>query len=66
MNLMKIIKYTNCKNIDVIFEDGSISCNKLYSDFKKGNIKRPTDYAQIGEISYTSKNEKTRRGHSSR
>ena len=57
-HLMKIIKYTNCKNIDVIFEDGSISYNKRYSDFKKGNIKRPTDYVQIGEVSYTSKKEK--------
>ena len=53
--LMKIIKYINSKNIDVIFEDGSVVHNKRYGDFKKGNIKKPI---KIGEISYTSKNEK--------
>ena len=37
--LMKIIKYINSKNIDVIFEDGSVVHNKRYGDFKKGNIK---------------------------
>lgn len=36
---MKIIKYENCENIDVQFENGYISKNNTYVNFKRGNIK---------------------------
>lgn len=36
---MEIIKYTNSKDIDVMFEDGNIVSGKTYSNFNKGKIK---------------------------
>lgn len=38
---MTIIKYSNCDDIDVIFEDGTRVCNKQYANFKKGGIEHP-------------------------
>ena len=43
---MTIIKYENRTNIDIQFEDGSISYNKCYSAFKKGKIKHPIRYEE--------------------
>lgn len=43
---MIIISYKNNSNIDVQFEDGSISYNKYYSAFKKGEIKHPIRYKE--------------------
>lgn len=37
--MMEIIKYKNVKNIDVIFEDGTIIYNRQVSDFLRGEIK---------------------------
>lgn len=39
---MKIVKYENTRNIDVMFEDGTIVKNINYSNFKKGAVKTPT------------------------
>lgn len=36
---MRIIRYGGCDDIDVIFEDGTISKNRTYQSFKKGTIK---------------------------
>jgi len=36
---MEIIEYTNCKNCDVVFENGFIVKNREYSDVKKGAVK---------------------------
>ena len=38
---MRIIKYNNCQDIDIQFEDGTIIKNREYSKFKKGEIKNP-------------------------
>lgn len=46
--VMKIIAYRNCRDIDVQFEDGTISTEKSYQNFKNGNItcsKRPCNNA---------------------
>lgn len=40
---MKIIKYKNANNIDVMFENGYICYNTHYKYFKKGNIISPYD-----------------------
>jgi hypothetical protein len=37
--LMTIIAYRDCYDIDVMFEDGAIVRNKAYSNFKTGSIK---------------------------
>ncbi|MGL4453116.1 MAG: hypothetical protein ACRCTZ_18295 [Sarcina sp.] len=36
---MEIVRYKNKSDIDVIFKSGYISKNKMYKDFKSGNIK---------------------------
>ena len=46
---MKIIKYVNVHNITVEFEDGVISENQEYSNFKKGHVKYPYHNLHIGE-----------------
>lgn len=38
---MTIIRYRNCKDLDVRFEDGIVVTNKSYKDFKNGSIKNP-------------------------
>ncbi len=38
---MKIIAYRYAKDIDVEFEDGTISYNKAYKCFKTGQIRKP-------------------------
>ena len=38
---MKIIRYKNSREIDVLFEDNHILHNVNYSNFKKGTIKNP-------------------------
>ena len=38
---MTIIKYNKWEDIDIQFEDGTIVKNKIYTNFKKGNIKNP-------------------------
>lgn len=43
-DLMKIIRYGGSLDIDVQFEDGSISKHKTYDSFLSGSIKRPTSY----------------------
>lgn len=34
--LMKIVKYRNCKDVDIEFEDGHIVCHKTMDGFNKG------------------------------
>ena len=48
---MTIIAYKNNKDIDIQFEDGTIVYNKIYANFKNGNIANPTLRAtmRIGE-----------------
>ena len=47
---MTIIKYRLINDIDVQFEDGSISEHKQFSSFNKGTIKYPNEFkARIGE-----------------
>ena len=49
----EIIKYRNCQDIDVRFENGIIKTNKQYISFKKGNItyinKESEQINRIGE-----------------
>ena len=40
--VMEIIEYRNKDDIDVKFEDGTVVCNKKYSDFIVGKIGHPT------------------------
>lgn len=49
---LKLIKYTNAKNITVQFEDGTTLENKNYGNFKKGNIKNPNEktFKNVGYI----------------
>lgn len=35
---MKLVAYRSATDVDIMFEDGSIVCNKSYSNFKKGYI----------------------------
>lgn len=58
--LMKIIRCENANNIDVEFEDGYVSKNKRYKEFKNGSIKNPYypdvyNIGYIGEGKYKSK-----------
>ena len=39
--LMTIIAYRNCNDIDVQFEDGTIVTHKTYNSFKNGLIANP-------------------------
>ena len=39
--MAKIIAYRSCRDIDIQFEDGTIIYHKLYSCFKKGEIRNP-------------------------
>lgn len=39
--VMTIIEYRGCKNIDIQFEDGTIVKNKSYSCFERGKIRNP-------------------------
>lgn len=60
--LMKIIKYNSNKDLDIQFEDGWISKNKNYENFKKGNIKNPNypiicNVGFIGVGKYKTENE---------
>ncbi len=56
--MMVIIRYGGCHDIDVQFEDGYIAKNKEYAAFKKGSIANPKYLPRIGEISYTKSGEK--------
>jgi len=50
---MTIIKYNNCKDVIVQFENG-FSTNAQYGNFKRGTIKSKDDALdRIGEISYS-------------
>jgi hypothetical protein len=42
---MTILKYANCFDIDVIFEDGTIVNHTHYSAFSKGTLKYPKKIA---------------------
>lgn len=60
--LMKIIKYNSNKDLDVQFEDGWVSKNKNYENFKKGAIKNPNypiicNVGFIGVGKYKTENE---------
>lgn len=65
---MKIIKYKNANNIDILFiDDGYISKNRTYDEFQKGGIRNPyvptvCNVGYIGEGIYKSiyKNKKTK------
>ncbi|MDU6995940.1 MAG: hypothetical protein E6356_13855 [Terrisporobacter othiniensis] len=63
--LMTIIEYRGCKDIDVKFEDGHILKHKSYGEFKNGGIQNPYFKTQfnkgyIGEGEYNSiKNKKS-------
>lgn len=48
--VMTIIEYRNCNDIDIEFEDGTVVKNKNYGNFKLGNIKNPN--CVISGISY--------------
>ena len=50
--LMKIIEYRNCNDIDIEFEDKSIVKHKAYKQFKKGEIKNP----KVAINTYTKQN----------
>lgn len=39
--VMTIIEYRNCNDIDIEFEDGTIVKNRTYRRFKEGKIKNP-------------------------
>ena len=39
--VMTIIAYRSCSDIDVRFEDGYVACHKQYDSFKKGGIVNP-------------------------
>ena len=51
--LMTIIKYRNVKDIDVLFENGTIVEHKSYENFLRGNIRNPN--LRLGETSISSK-----------
>lgn len=61
---MKILKYRNNHDLDIIFYDSSIVQRRCYSDFKNGLIKHPNKTANhkaatiIGETNHNSKGEK--------
>lgn len=39
--VMTIIEYRNCNDIDIEFEDGTVVKHKIYKHFKRGNVKNP-------------------------
>ena len=45
---MVIIRYGNCDDIDVQFDDGTIVEHRIYGHFKKGNIKNPMTPSLFG------------------
>lgn len=45
---MTIIRYGNCNDIDVKFEDGTVAINKTYKNFTSGNICKPS--IRVGEL----------------
>ena len=50
--VMTIIAYRNCKDLDVQFEDGTIVEHRTYPNFLDGNIKNPNyNKTKIGEQS---------------
>ena len=53
---MKIIKYNNNKDIDILFEDGIIIKNKFYKEFKNGTIKNPY-YPDVFGVGYIGEGE---------
>ena len=54
--LMTIIKYRSVKDIDVLFENGTIVEHKSYENFLRGNIRNPN--LRLGETSISSKGQK--------
>ena len=48
---MEIIEYINCKNCDIIFDNGFIVKNREYSDVKKGAIKN-LHYPEVLGVGY--------------
>ena len=62
--VMTIIEYHKCDDIDVIFEDGTIIKNREYNAFKKGEIKNPNYNNKLiynkrkGEINIANNNQK--------
>ena len=48
---MRIIRYGNRRDIDVLFEDGTIVEHKQYNDFKNANIKNPM-FPIVCEVGY--------------
>lgn len=40
---MRIIKYRSCMDIDIEFEDGSVTTGRTYSNFCNGRITCPSD-----------------------
>ena len=38
---MTIVRYGNCKDIDIQFDDGTIIENRKYVEFKRGSVKNP-------------------------
>lgn len=51
---MTIIKYRNAKDIDIMFEDGTIVMHKQYSRFKYGRIENPNTVEIINRTGETS------------
>ena len=41
---MRVKSYISSANIDIEFEDGTITCSKNYCRFKEGSIKKPVNY----------------------
>ncbi len=61
VNGVKIIAYRNAKDIDVQFEDGSVSENITYDNFKFGRVKNKNMPISkgVGYIGYGKYNSKS-------
>ena len=62
--VMTIIAYRSCSDIDVRFEDGYVACHKQYDSFKEGKIRNPNKPSgvkrdiRIGETSIATNGQK--------
>ncbi len=55
-NHAKIVNYRNCKNMDVMFEDGAIVYGVDYQTFKKGAINHPVKEKNTNAVFLKAKN----------
>lgn len=47
--VMKIIAYRNCRDIDIQFEDGTVVKNRAYHNFRNGCITHSSEFKKVGE-----------------